>query len=154
MPVAANEPNSFKRPESVLVVVYTQSGQTLLLNRVPPCSFWQSVTGSLKWNQETSLQAAQRELQEETGINASLDQIRNWNRNFKFTIFPEYRHRYSAGVTENTEYVFSLQLPEAVRVEIQPVEHTDYCWVDLDEAVEMVWSWTNREALQWIKEEF
>ena len=154
MQVAANEPNLFKRPESVLVVVYTQAGQTLLLNRVPPRSFWQSVTGSLKWNQETSLQAAQRELQEETGIDASLDNIRNWNRSFKFTIFPEARHKYPAGVTENIEYVFSLQLPEAVRVEIQPAEHTEYRWVDLDEAVEMVWSWTNREALQWVKEEF
>ena len=154
MQVAANEPSLFKRPESVLVVVYTQAGQTLLLNRVPPRSFWQSVTGSLKWNQETSLQAAQRELQEETGIDASLDNIRNWNRSFKFTIFPEARHKYPAGVTENIEHVFSLRLPEVVRVEIQPAEHTEYCWVDLDEAVEMVWSWTNREALQWVKEEF
>ena len=154
MQVAANKSNIFKRPESVLVVVYTQSGQTLLLNRVPPRSFWQSVTGSLKWNQESSLQAAQREVREETGIEASLDQIHNWNRNFKFTIFPEFRHKYPAGVTENIEYIFSLQLPEVVRVEIDPAEHTEYRWVDLDEAVEMVWSWTNREALRWVKEAF
>ena len=60
---------SYKRPESVLVVVYTVSGQTLLLKRNRPV-FWQSITGSLKWPDESAPDAAYRELEEETGIHA------------------------------------------------------------------------------------
>ena len=53
---------SYKRPESVLVVVYTVSGQTLLLKRKRPI-FWQSITGSLKWPDESASDAAYRELE-------------------------------------------------------------------------------------------
>ena len=42
---------AYKRPESVLVVVHTPAGQTLLLKRARPV-FWQSVTGSLEWPDE------------------------------------------------------------------------------------------------------
>ena len=39
---------AFKRPESVLVVVHTADGLVLMLERVSPPRFWQSVTGSLE----------------------------------------------------------------------------------------------------------
>ena len=51
----------FKRPESVLVVVYTQQLDVLLICRQKPAGFWQSVTGSLEPG-ETPSQAAGREL--------------------------------------------------------------------------------------------
>ena len=57
----------YKRPESVLVVVYTADRETLILQRVGN-SFWQSVTGSLNWDEESPEEAARRELFEETGI--------------------------------------------------------------------------------------
>ena len=41
----------FKRPESVLVVIYTRSRECLLLERTQPSGFWQSVTGSLRWGE-------------------------------------------------------------------------------------------------------
>ncbi|MCW8948496.1 MAG: NUDIX domain-containing protein, partial [Sedimenticola sp.] len=41
----------YKRPESVLVVIYTDQGEVLMLNRTRPKGFWQSVTGSLKWGE-------------------------------------------------------------------------------------------------------
>ena len=44
-----------KRPESVLVVVYTAASEILLLNRVG-VSFWQSVTGSMEWHETDPLQ--------------------------------------------------------------------------------------------------
>ena len=56
-----------KRPESVLIVVYTQACEVLMLRRKYPNDFWQSVTGSLEWD-EAPLDAAIRELQEETGL--------------------------------------------------------------------------------------
>ncbi|HEX6549558.1 MAG TPA: dihydroneopterin triphosphate diphosphatase, partial [Gammaproteobacteria bacterium] len=34
----------FKRPESVLVVIYTSRGEVLQLRRREPADFWQSVT--------------------------------------------------------------------------------------------------------------
>ena len=39
----------YKRPESVLVVVYTRSNEILALRRKQPNYFWQSVAGSLEW---------------------------------------------------------------------------------------------------------
>lgn len=37
-----------KRPESVLVVVYTRAGEVLMMERRRPPGWWQSVTGSLE----------------------------------------------------------------------------------------------------------
>ncbi|MGD8932832.1 MAG: NUDIX domain-containing protein, partial [Chromatiales bacterium] len=51
--------DTYKRPESVLVVVYTAGGEVLLLRRTRPRDFWQSVTGSLHWG-ESPRQAARR----------------------------------------------------------------------------------------------
>ncbi len=62
---------AWKRPESVLVVVHT-ADQVLLLERVRPAGFWQSVTGSLEAG-ETASQAAIRELGEETGFRRHRD---------------------------------------------------------------------------------
>lgn len=40
---------AYKRPESVLVVIYArQSGRVLMLQRRDDPDFWQSVTGSLE----------------------------------------------------------------------------------------------------------
>ena len=63
-----------KRPESVVVVVYTKAGETLLLERLQPV-FWQSVTGSLEWPDEPPEDAAHREVYEETGMEGEVDPI-------------------------------------------------------------------------------
>ena len=62
---SAGGSKEFKRPESVLVLVDTLDGEVLMLNRVRPLGFWQSVTGSLKRG-ESPRGAAERELFEET----------------------------------------------------------------------------------------
>ena len=41
------------------MVIYTTGGEVLLLRRRQPDDFWQSVTGSLEWD-EDPLAAAQR----------------------------------------------------------------------------------------------
>lgn len=59
---------NYKRPESVLVVIYAKSsGRVLMLQRRDDPDFWQSVTGSLEEG-EAPLQTAQREVKEEVGI--------------------------------------------------------------------------------------
>ncbi|HEY5567780.1 MAG TPA: NUDIX domain-containing protein, partial [Gammaproteobacteria bacterium] len=50
----------------MLVVIYTRALDCLLLERVVPADFWQSVTGTLDWG-ETPAAAAAREVLEETG---------------------------------------------------------------------------------------
>ena len=58
-----------KLPRSVLVVVHTAEREVLLLERAARPGFWQSVTGSLAWD-ETAAECAAREVSEETGLDA------------------------------------------------------------------------------------
>lgn len=60
--------NSFKRPESVLVIITAESsGNVLMLRRKDDPDFWQSVTGSLE-DHEGAFETAMREVREETGF--------------------------------------------------------------------------------------
>jgi dATP pyrophosphohydrolase len=138
----------FKRPESVLVVVYTCTGKVLLLRRADAPTFWQSVTGSMAWGDEQPRETAVRELREETGISVSPGALTDWQLTRRYEIFPQFRYRYAPGVTENTEHFFSLELPDEVPVTVSPDEHLEYAWVPFDEALEKVFSWTNRDALK------
>jgi 8-oxo-dGTP pyrophosphatase MutT (NUDIX family) len=52
------------------------------------------------------------------------------------------------GVTENTEYEWRYRLPAAVEIQIDQEEHSTYQWMPIDAAIDAVWSWTNREALE------
>ncbi len=140
----------FRRPESVLVVIHTTDDKTLLLKRTPPQSFWQSVTGSMMWEGESKLQTAIRELREETGIVAKPRELRDWKRTFKFKIPQTIQHRYEEGVQFNREHVFSVLLPGIKPVELQQNEHIEYRWADFRTAQELVWSWSNREALEMV----
>ena len=134
----------FRRPESVLVVVYTVAGEVLLLLRKQPLNFWQSVTGTLEWG-ESPAAAASRELCEETGIGNAEIVDRRFSQ--RFPILPNWRSRYAPDVEENLEHVFSAALPARVSVTLHPDEHTGLLWLPRDAAARKVWSWTNREAI-------
>lgn len=137
-----------RRPVSVLVVVYATDGQVLLLKRRKPFVFWQSVTGSL-WPDEEHADAARRELLEETGIDAG-EGLAYDGISRVFVIDPRWRDRYPTGIVENVEFEWRLELPSTCAVKLEVREHTEYEWVPIDEAIERVWSWTNREALEGI----
>src|SRR3990167_9308085 len=106
----------FKRPESVLVVVYTRTGKVLLLKRADDPDFWQSVTGSLLWEETEPQQAAVRELREEAGLKAT-NGLRDSNPTFWSPILPNWRHLYAPELQENTEYAFALELPVEIKGE-------------------------------------
>jgi len=135
---------SYRRPESVLVVVYTADQQCLMLKRRQPAGFWQSVTGGLE-AAESAEACAQRELLEETGIDAQPLNSELVNR---FEILPQWRHRYDPQHKTNTEYVFSVRLPEKRIPRLNPQEHVSYAWLDAAQAISRCFSRTNAEAIQ------
>jgi len=136
---------TFKRPESVLVVIHTPGLECLLLERVSPPDFWQSVTGSLEWG-ESAAAAAEREVREETGLDPA--GLRDASVQRTFPILPEWRAKFAPGVRENVEHLWYLEIPATVEIELNALEHSRYCWLPIAEAIERVWSWTNREGLE------
>ena len=144
-----NEPerHGSKVPISALVLVYTPDLRVLLLERADFPEHWQSVTGSQEPG-ETLLQTATRELLEETGIDARLHGgLVDWSVSNLYEIFAQWRHRYPAGTTHNTEHVFGLEVAEPVPVILAPREHLQYAWLDWREAAARCFSWTNRDAI-------
>lgn len=135
----------YKRPESVLVLVHTTAGEVLLLRRRQPEDFWQSVTGSLEWG-ETPVQAARRELFEETGLNAGAGLIDCQTTN-RFPILPAWRTRYAPEVSHNIEHLFRIAFAERPEIQLDSAEHLEYRWLDRESAAAQATSYTNRDAI-------
>jgi dATP pyrophosphohydrolase len=143
-------PPAVRRPESVLIVIYTEEGEFLLIERCRPPGFWQSVTGSLEWG-ESPAAGARRELLEETGIAAGVLENLEWTQ--VYPISPAFgRGRvYPPGVTHNLEHAFALKLPQRVPVALSPEEHMRHRWVPAAEALELVVSHTNRAVIEQLR---
>ena len=137
----------FKIPESVLVVIHTPAMDVLLIERADNPGFWQSVTGSRDALDEPLLQAAQREVAEETGIEAAAGRFVDWSLRNIYEIYPAWRARYAPGITHNTEHVFSLCVPAATAVQLNPREHTAWQWLPLLAAADRCFSPSNAEAV-------
>lgn len=139
----------YKIPESVLVVIHTADLQVLLIERADRPGYWQSVTGSLDAPDEPLAATAARELFEETGIVAdgAAIALRDWQLANVYTIYPVWRHRYAPGVTENTEHVFSVQVPRDIAITLSPREHLQYRWLPWLEAADQCFSSSNAEAI-------
>ena len=138
---------AFKIPISVLVVIHTRELDVLLLERADRPGFWQSVTGSVHEG-ESLRDTALRETGEETGIDASGFALLDWRVQNRFEIFRNWSSRFAPGVTHNSEHVFGLTLPTRLPVVIEPREHTRYQWLPWRDAAELVFSWTNADALR------
>src|SRR5712692_408399 len=121
-PFRVNPP--YKIPRSVLVVIHTPDLQVLMMERAGWQGFWQSVTGSVAHEAEPLRDTAVREVREETGLDATRYDLRDWGIENRFEIFRKHRSRYAPGVTHNLEHLFSLSVPEPLTI-----------------------SWTNRDAI-------
>jgi len=121
-----------------------------MLERIQPAGFWQSVTGTLRWD-ETPAETAAREVREETGLEPKA--LRDAAVTHRFPILPEWRSRYAPDVSENTEHLWYLELPGIQPVRLNPEEHRAHRWLPLDEAIAMATSWTNRAGLEELRGE-
>jgi dihydroneopterin triphosphate diphosphatase len=136
---------AYRRPESVLIVIHTDGGEFLLLERRRPPGFWQSVTGSLEWG-ELADSAARREVAEETGITQGVLVNLQWTQ--VYDILPAFGKVYAPGITRNLEHAFSLRLVQRVPVTLSDSEHVRCQWASGDEAVALVSSSTNRAVIE------
>jgi len=137
---------AYKRPESVLVVIHSADAQVLVMQRTGEGAeaFWQSVTGSLEWGESVE-SAAQRELQEETGLTVP---VRSQHMSVRFEIRRAALARFAPGTRWNTEHLFDCYLPSPLPITLCAEEHVRYEWLGKQEAIERVWSWTNKQAIQ------
>jgi dATP pyrophosphohydrolase len=141
-------PRRHKIPRSVLVVIHTPELEVLLIERADHPGYWQSVTGSLDHEDEDILEAARREVMEETGIDATRHQLTDWHAQNVYDIYPQWRWRYAPGVTRNTEHVLGLRVPERVAVVLSPREHTAFLWLPWREAAARCFSPSNAAAIE------
>ena len=139
-------PMAFKLPESVLVVVHTAARDVLLLERAAHPGFWQSVTGSREPDDPDLEATARRELLEETGL--SVGTLTDWRLTNRYEIWPQWRARYAPDVTHNVEHVFGFRVPQVTVATLDPAEHTAQLWLPWREAVDKVFSPTNRDAIR------
>lgn len=153
-----------KIPVSVLVVMVNPGGEFLLIERADKPGYWQSVTGSLDFPDESPLLAAVRELQEETGFQATPISVptvcdshpkdllvpgllRPWPHSLQYEIFEHWRHRYPPGVTQNTEHWFMVCVPVDFSPQLASNEHVGFAWLDARQAAERCFSPNNAQAI-------
>jgi dATP pyrophosphohydrolase len=154
----------YKIPISILVVIYNQNNQILLLQRYDNNSFWQSVTGSLDSLNEPLHLAAQREVCEETGIiinnhiNTNLDKFNpndaeintlyNLDHSTSYNIYQQFRHKYPPFTSTNQEHWFALKIQNNQNIKLSQYEHISYKFVSIDEAMQTCFSPSNAIAIQ------
>lgn len=143
---ASRELSKYRRPVSVLVVVYSDDGRVLLLKRSRPFEFWQSVTGNLEPG-ESHANAAARELFEETGLTTE-GELSYAGISRQFAIDTRWINRFPPGAVENVEFEWRYRLREPVDIKISDDEHSEFLWLPIDEAIDRVWAWTNKDALR------
>jgi dATP pyrophosphohydrolase len=149
---SAGAQRPFKIPESVLVVIHSDEGEVLLLERADMPGHWQGVTGARDSADEPLVETAIREVAEETGIVVGSPAIAptclvDWQLRNVYDIYPHYLHRYAPGVTRNVEHVFGLRVPRDVTITLAPREHTHWRWLPALAAADACFSSSNAEAI-------
>ncbi|NLR75429.1 dihydroneopterin triphosphate diphosphatase [Leeia aquatica] len=137
----------YKQAVSVLVVIHTPDLQVLLLERAGHPGYWQSVTGSRE-GEESLMETARREVQEETGLSSPPAQLQDWQYAVDYEIYEEWRHRYAPGTRYNREHWFALCVPETQAVTLAVDEHIAYRWLPWAAAAEVVFSPSNADAIR------
>ena len=138
-----------RQPIQVLVypVRGTNSGREYLMLRRTASrgGFWQGVTGGVEEGEEV-LEAAKRELAEETGF--ILSGIQRIDYAYRFPVADEWRDLYAEDVKEITEYVFVAYVDGQPDPILDPREHDTWEWCSFDRALALLTWPGNIEALK------
>ena len=117
----------------------------LLLKRIPEKGgFWQPVTGGLE--EETRLEGAYRELQEEVSITKD-----NIIRTFENV----HEHQFERENVHIQENVFAFEVSPDTEVSIHNniyPEHEEFTWVSFETAMEMLKWDSNKESFRRLRE--
>lgn len=131
-------------------IVYKKVGNNLeflLLKRISKeGGFWQPPCGRLEKNDKSNLDAAYRELFEETGI--SRDQIINVIENVYYFVMDKH-YLTQEPIDPIEEFVFAFEVPNKINVCIDKniyVEHDEFRWVSFDDAIKLLKWNNNKEA--------
>ena len=134
------------RGDQEIVVVVRRGPEFLVMRRAPErLGYWSLVAGGLEPD-ETPTDAAQRELFEETGLESK---VRPLPIALSYSLLddpPAIRARYAPGVETVTVHAFVVDAP----VKWEPTldaEHDRYEWCDLDEALELLFYDTTKDAV-------
>jgi dATP pyrophosphohydrolase len=126
-----------RAPFNVLVLIYRRDGDSLryaLLQRAD-AGYWHTVSGGAE-DDETPLQAARREMYEETGLSPDSDFVRLDTT----TPVPVSAYRGSFNWPPDLyvipQYCFGAQAHDD-RLVLSP-EHTDYQWLDYEVAHRLI----------------
>ncbi len=137
-----------RQPIQVLVYpVYLSSHENsvLLLKRTPNLgSFWQGVTGAPEAG-ETLLEAAARELFEETQF--TVPSIEKIDFTYSFPVPSEFADAYDPIVQEINEFVFFTKL-DSRHQPVLSYEHEDWRWCTFAEGLRLLKWPGNIEALK------
>ncbi len=135
------------RGDQEIVVVVRRGPEVLVMRRAPErLGYWSLVAGGLEPD-ETPLEAAQRELFEETGLEAV---VRPLPVALSYSLLddpPAIRARYGPGIERVTVHAFVADAP----VKWEPTldaEHDLHEWCDLDEALALLMYDTTKDAVR------
>ncbi len=142
---------TYKIPISVLVVIYNNFGNILLLKRADSpnnLDLWQSVTGSKELSDNNLITTACREVYEETKFIVKQNQLENLNLITNFEILPYWKHKYAPDITHNCEtaFAFCTEFQQEIPT-LQSKEHTEFLWLHWQIAAEKCFSPSNKKAI-------
>ena len=146
MPSAA----AFKRPESVLVVIHTSRARVPVARARRAARFLAIGDRDVALGRDArpNAQRARCARRRACGPHG----LRDAHVQRAFPILPAWRERYAPDVETNLEHLWYLELPQAQRIRRNEAEHCADEWLDLDAAIRKVSSWTNREALERLRD--
>jgi dihydroneopterin triphosphate diphosphatase len=138
-----------RQPIQVLVYAARRCGnrwEYLLLHRVARGDdFWRGTSGGVEGN-ETPVEAALRELLEETGFRP--ERVEELDFTYMFPLAAKWRNLYELNVAEIREHTFVADVTGQAEPTIDPREHDTWLWCGFDEAVGLLHWPDNIEALR------
>ena len=121
----------------------------LILKRIESRGgFWQGVTGAPE-NGESLIEAAKRELFEETGY-----KLVTLTQTGKFYVIPmedRWKDIYPKNTTEIPEYLFIAKIDDLGPPNIDPIEHDDWKWCSYEDAMKYLSLDDNKKALKYVQ---